>query len=242
MPGTRSRRLLNCADSRCKSDIMPTAQLSFTVRLASSWDDLARSAAVRAVSYGHHVAELRSILAEPDDVDLEPGTVVFVCEDKASGRVVGTARVQTSTTSSLLVEQSVSLPAEILDHARAEITRLASVQGADPLVKIALMKAGYLYCLANQVRWLVIGARKEALIRQYVRLGFSDVFDDSRRVALAYAGGFPHRILQFDVTAAEREWFARKHPLYGFMKNTVHADIELFARPRIARYGQALAA
>jgi hypothetical protein len=187
-------------------------------------------------------ARALAIGAHPDDVDLEPGTVVLVCEDKASRTVVGTARVQTSVSSHLLVEQAVSLPAEILDHARAEITRLASVQGADPLVKIALMKASYLYCLAHQVRWLVIGARKEALIRQYVRLGFADVFDDSRRVPLAYAGGFAHRILKFDVTAAEREWFARKHPLYGFMKNTVHADIELFVRPRITRYPQALAA
>jgi hypothetical protein len=221
---------------------MPVAQLSFTVSLASSWDDLAQAAAVRAASYGHHIAELRSVLAEPDDVDLDPGTVVFVCEDKASGKVVGTARVQTSIDSNLLVERAVGLPAEILDHGRAEITRLASVQGADPLVKLALMKAGYLYCLANQVRWLVIGARKEALIRQYMRLGFADVFGDSRRVALAYAGGLPHRILKFDVTAAEREWFARRHPLYGFMKNTVHPDIELFVRPRIARYARALAA
>ena len=50
---------------------------------------------------------------------------------------------------------------------RAEITRLSAVAGADPLVKLCLMKASYLFCMATQIRWMVIGARNEALVRQY---------------------------------------------------------------------------
>ena len=37
------------------------------------------------------------------------------------------------------------------------------------------MKASYLFCMANKVQWMVIGARNEALIRNYRRLGFIDV-------------------------------------------------------------------
>ncbi|MFT3859394.1 MAG: hypothetical protein QM742_18450 [Aquabacterium sp.] len=55
---------------------------------------------------------------------------------------------------------------------RAEVTRLSVRAGADPLVKLALMKAVYLHCMAAGVRWLVIGARSEALARGYRHLGF----------------------------------------------------------------------
>ena len=43
------------------------------------------------------------------------------------------------------------------------------------------MKASYLFCLASQVRWMVIGARSEALERQYTRIGFHNLLDDGTR-------------------------------------------------------------
>jgi hypothetical protein len=110
------------------------------------------------------------------------------------------------------------------------------------LAKLCLMKAGYLYCLASQVRWMVIGARNEALIRNYRRLGFKDVLSPDDRVPLAHAGGLPHRILAFDVTSAERQWVAAGHPLYQFMVETFHPDLRLFQSPQPARQPVALAA
>lgn len=214
---------------------MATATLTFTLAPAVTWDDLMEAANVRSLSYGHHAPWMRAILAEPEDVDLLPSTVVFICRDKASGDVVGTARVQVTLRGPLLIDQCITVPDDMADTARAEITRLASVRGSDPLVKLALMKAGYLYCLANQVRWMVIGARNEALMRQYRRLGFVDVYDADHLVPLSYAGGIPHRILKFDVPAAERTWFSKGHPLYPFMVETVHPDIRVFPDIHIER-------
>jgi len=100
---------------------------------------------------------------------------------------------------------------------------------ADPLVKLSLMKASYLFCMATQIRWMVIGARNEALVRQYRMLGFKDVFDDGRMVPLRHAGRLDHRVLAFNVTAAERMWREPRHPLYEFIFETSHPDIQLFS-------------
>lgn len=214
---------------------MTTATLSFTLAPVTGWSDLVEAAQVRALSYGHHAPAMGQLLAEPDEVDLLPSTIVLLCRDKATQRAVGTARVQVTTRGPLLIDQCITMPPEWIGLTRGEITRLAATPGADPLVKLALFKAVYLYCLATQTRLMVIGARNEALIRQYRRLGFSDLYANGAMVPLGYTGGVPHRILRFDVTAAERTWHAGRHSLYGFMVETAHPDICLFAAGHVGR-------
>ena len=169
-------------------------------------------------------------LAEPDATDLAPGTAVLVCRDKASGQVIGTARVQRNHPQPLPIEDCIKLPAELAGHTRAEITRLAIVPGADTLVRPMLVKACWMYAVAAQIRTLVIGARSAALVRIYKGLGFTDLLADAngtRQVPLAHTGGLPHNVLSFDVVAAERHWFAARHALYAFMVETWHPDLEL---------------
>jgi hypothetical protein len=212
--------------------------LGFTLRLAGSRDDLLDACAVRAQAYGHHLPEMGQHLGEPDALDLAEGTAVFICRDKASGRATGTMRIQTSHRGPLMMEGSLALPPWLAGATRAEITRLAVCVGADPLTKLCLMKASYLYCMAEQVHWMAIGARNEALIRNYRRLGFVDALGRDELVPLLHTGGLPHRILAFDVLAAERAWSASRHPLYGFMVDTVHEDL-LLATPATATRGAA---
>ena len=208
---------------------MQTQSLSFYVRIARTRNDLQAACRVRAQSYGHHLPQLHQTLLEPDLLDADEHTSVVLCVDKKSGSAIGTARFQTNTGGPLLIEHSVSVPDAIRADSKAEITRLSAVAGADPLVKICLMKASYLYCVAAQVRWMVIGARNEALIRQYRRLGFADAFDDQRLVPLLHAGRLGHRVLTLNVTAVERTWLEKKHALYAFFFDTLHPDIQLFS-------------
>ncbi|WP_295646854.1 hypothetical protein [uncultured Methylibium sp.] len=207
---------------------MASSELSFTIGLARGETALRAACAVRAQGYGHHLPTLGPQLGEPDALDRQRGTAVLLGRDKAGGAPVGTARIQRATHGLLQLEHSVILPRDLAEQPRAEITRLAVAPGADPLTRLALMKAGYLYCLASQVRWMVIGARSEALIRIYRKLGFRDALGPDDRVPLAHAGGLPHRILAFDVTAAERTWLAARHGLYPFMIETFHPDLQLF--------------
>jgi len=206
---------------------MSSCTLGFALQPAASHDDLLDACAVRAQAYGHHLPEMGVRLTEPDPLDQAPGTTVFLCRDKSSGRATGTMRIQTSHAGALMMEQSVTLPDWLAAVPRAEITRLAVSVGADPLTKLCLMKASYLFCMAQHVQWMVIGARNEALIRNYRRLGFIDALGHDEQVPLAHTGGLLHSILAFDVLAAERAWAAKRHPLYGFMVQTVHEDVQV---------------
>ena len=210
---------------------MSTADLSFTVTIAHDARTLREACAVRALAYGHHVPAMAQALAEPDAIDLAPGAAVLVCRDKASGSVIGTARIQRNHPQPLPIEASVVLPQPLAAHARAEITRLAIRPGADALVRPMLIKACWLYAVAAQIRTLVIGARSAALIRIYRGLGFTDLLGDGRQVPLAHAGNLPHSVLCFDVVGAERQWHAAQHGLYGFMVETWHPDLQLVADP-----------
>ena len=217
--------------------------LRFTVRVARSEADLRAACQVRGASYGHHLPSLRTPFGEPEELDRSPDTTVFIAHAKHSGRPDGTARLSTNARQPLQIEGSTALPEPLTDRMLAEVTRLSVLPGHDdPRVKLGLMKATYLYCMARQVHWMVIGARSDGLIRQYRRLGFTDLLADGRMVPLAHAGNLPHRVLGFDVTAAERNWHAAEHPFYEFMVRAYHPDIELFSEPVTRRERLALAA
>jgi len=209
---------------------MSRQSLRFTVHRALSDVDLRAACAVRVASYGHHLPNVTSLWSEPDTLDRDPDTAVFVARDKASGEPVGTVRLATNSRRPTQIEHNAPIPSAIAGRLIAEVTRLAVLPGyADPVVKLGLMKATYLYCLAHQVRWMVIGARSDGLVRQYRRLGFTDVADGDS-VPLAHAADLPHRLLAFDVTAAERNWHALQHSFYEFMVRSYHPDIRLFTR------------
>jgi hypothetical protein len=210
---------------------MDIAQLEFTLQLVSSPEDLLDACSVRAQAYGHHLPEMGQKLAEPDELDFAPGTSVFLCRAKSDGRATGTMRIQSSACGPLLMEGSLSLPPWLRGAPRVEITRLAVRVGADPLTRLSLWKASYQFCMANQVNWMVVGARNEALIRNYRRLGFIDVFGPDEHIPLKHTGGLPHRILALDIISLQRRWGEARHPLYGYFFQTRHADLAVSAMP-----------
>jgi hypothetical protein len=210
---------------------MGHGELGFTLQLVSSSEDLLDACSVRAQAYGHHMPEMGRRLAEPDELDFAPGTSVFLCRAKTDGRATGTMRIQSNAFGPLLMESSLTLPPWLNSASRAEITRLAVRVGADPLTRLSLWKASYQFCVANQLNWMVVGARNEALIRNYRRLGFVDVFGPDELRPLAHTGGLSHRIMAFDNTSAQRRWGELRHPLYQFVFETQHADLHASTVP-----------
>lgn len=201
--------------------------LSFTLRPVETHHDLLMACSVRAQAYGRKDPAYRETMSVPDAVDASPWTAVFLCEDKATGEPIGTMRVQSTTRGStkLEIEKYVEPPPELTLFGRAEITRLAAVHGADPFVRLALWKAAYLYCMAIQARWLIIGVRKPALLKAYEKMGARDIFEDRRTVRLGYGGNLPHRILALHIGSCEQRFREENNPLYPFMFGVVHQDI-----------------
>jgi hypothetical protein len=215
---------------------MQTMTTSFTVQPVASDEALAMACEVRALSYGHHVPDLRASFAQPDALDESGTCVTFLATEKLTGKPIGTLRIQLGHREQpLLLEASWPMPPELELTTRAELTRMSVLRRADPLVRLLLWKAGFYFCLANQTECMVIGARLPALIRQYKGLGFTDLTHSA--VPFAHAGGLPHHVLHFDVRSAERRWFNNHHTLYEFMFTTHHPDLHVMGprwRPAVA--------
>ncbi|HEV7576991.1 MAG TPA: hypothetical protein VGO85_13180 [Caldimonas sp.] len=222
---------------------MSIDSLSFTLRLVETQEDLAKVCDVRASGYGHHAPALREHMAIPDMIDLSPWTAVFLCEDKGSGAPIGTMRMQDNTRGGVQVEieKYLQMPEWLTrSGGRCEMSRLVITPGADRLAKAALWKAGYLRCLAMQVHWLVIGARKPGLMKQYEYLGAKDMYEDRRLVPLGHGWNLPHRIFVMDVRNAARDWHEEEHRLLRFMVETDHPDISIESMNRPAAAGPRL--
>lgn len=191
----------------------------FEVCLADTAEALAEACWVRALAYGHHLGGAAGAgFAATDPMDEVPGAVVLLCRDTATGQAVGTARINVGDAShALLIEGAVTLPSHMAACPRAEVTRLAVLAGADPLVKLCLMKAVYRHCVEQGLDWLVIAARNDALARNYRRLGFKDFLGAGQMMPLPYAGHLPHYIFTMDVRTIREQWTREGHRLLGFM-------------------------
>lgn len=205
--------------------MQPTIEyLPFTIRIVTTGEDLVRAAALRGTAYGRHVPDLGAQLARPDPCDLDGSAVVMLAESKLDGTPVGTARIQLNRHRPLDIERSVELPPPYRGARLAEPTRLAVIKDpVGPIVKIALFKALYTYCLGQRVDWVVVAARAP-LDRQYEALRFIDVFPGGDFLAMAHAGGLPHRVLALRVEAADA-FIATAHPMAAMLFLTEHPDI-----------------
>lgn len=203
--------------------------LPFRVRIADSERDLLRVQQLREAAYGHHLPALAAQFGKADPVDRWPDVTIFYAEDKSSARVVGSARLQSNHTRPLQIEQSTMLPDRLRGRLLAEVTRMTVIPGYPHPVKLALVKAIHLYCVAMQIGGIVCASRP-SLMRQYLNLGFEDLYGDERLVPMAHGSNLPHRVLFRDPVTSEAHHRARRHPDYDFVFRTYQPDIEVFDR------------
>ncbi len=223
--------------------------LPFRVVIVRTEEQLRAACKVRSEAYGRHIPEFKEQFAEPDELDRQEGTLVFLAEDKETGEAIGSARLRTNAREPLQIEQCITLPPSMAQQHIAEITRYCArpdYKKGQP--SVAIMKAIYLWCIATQVRHIIIGAR-EKMSRHYEFIGFTDLFEKDQMIPLSYTGGLEHRVLSFEVLTGERNWHQQNHLLYAYMLTTVHPDIQIFAsvssgwsRPRLVDKSRAPAA
>lgn len=201
--------------------------LAFRVAIVDSEADLQRVQELRQVAYGHHLPALATSFGRPDPVDRWPDVTIFYAEDKVTRRVVGSARLQCNRSQPLQIERSIVLPPQLLDKLLAEVTRMTVIPGYAQPVKLALVKAIHLYCIGMQIGGIVCASRP-SLMRQYLNLGFDDLYGDARLVPMAHGSGLEHRVLFRDTVTSEAHNRSRQHPDYAFVFRTYHPDIEVF--------------
>jgi hypothetical protein len=224
------------ADTITAGRRMTKEVLPFTVRIASTDRQLERAVRLRQAAYARHVPEFAAQLEKPEAADADPGSIVLFAESKFDGSVLGTMRIQTNRYGNLGIEESIELPDWLHSASLAEATRLGVSEGREGrLVKTVLFKAYFQYCQRAKVDWMVITARKP-LDRQYEALMFKDVMGPGEYIPMHHVGGIPHRVMAFHIATAEMRWIASNHPLYNFMCNVFHPDIDLDygALPQVA--------
>jgi hypothetical protein len=203
-------------------------RMPFTIRIASSERDLHKAVHVRRSAYGRHLPEFAEKMTV-DACDRAPGTAILLAESKLDGAPLGTMRIQTNEFAPLGVQQSVQLPDWLGTGRLAEATRLGVAGGsAGRVVKMMLFKSLFLYCEQNQIDWMVITARSP-LDREYEAMLFEDVFGDKQFMPMSHVGGLPHRVLAGEVGVARQRWEEAGHPLFPFVFQTHHPDIDLRA-------------
>jgi len=204
-------------------------RLPFTIRAVYDEADLERVVAMRRSAYGRHTPEFADTMAV-EAIDRRHDTVVLLAESRLDREPVGTMRIQTNVHGPLPLQASVALPDWLTDCRLAEATRLAVRGGMiGRAVKVALCKALFTYCREAAIDWMVITARSP-LDRDYQSMLFDDVFGANEFFPMAHVGGMPHRVLAKPVAAAQRRWAEVQHPLYGYVFETHHPDIDVTPR------------
>lgn len=201
-------------------------RLPFTIRIVHDERDLEKAVGLRKAAYGRHIPELGSKMVE-EDCDRAMGTTVLLAEAKFDRAPLGTIRVQTNDTAPLAVEHSVVLPDWCKSGRLAEATRLSIANGgAGRMVKTMLFKALFLLCEQQDIDWLIITARSP-IDREYEAMQFTDIFENRQFIPMAHVGGLPHRVMAGQVSVARRRWKEARHPLFRFVFETHHPDIDL---------------
>jgi hypothetical protein len=199
--------------------------LPFTVEPVGAEAALAAAVNVRQQAYARHLPEFSDSLVEPEAADFEG--VVLLASSKLDGSALGSMRIQSNAHKPLPLEASVTLPPEIAGCRLAEATRLGVARGQEgSLVKTALFKAFYLYCVSHGIEYMVVAGRSP-VDRQYMRLMFEDLFPGRGFVPLRHAGNLPHRVMALDLTLAAARWREARHPLLDFICNVEHPDIHV---------------
>jgi hypothetical protein len=208
-------------------------RLPFTIRAVSSEDDLRKAVRIRHAAYARHVPEFARTLALPEDADYDEDTVVLLAESKLDGSPLGSTRIRTNLFRPLQVEESVMLPPWLAGGRLVEATRLGIDEGrVGRIVKVALIKACFMYCQENNIDYSVASGR-QPIDRHYEQLMFVDVFP-GELVPLRHAGNIPHRVMAFEIETFRARWEAAGHPLLDFFLNTQHPDIDI-SRPADVR-------
>ncbi len=203
----------------------PVERLPFRVEIASA-DDLMDVARLRAAAYGRHLPALATRLLQPEAADYEIGCEVFVARSRLDGSVLGSFRTHANILKPLPLQASMDLPERFSGCRMIEATRLSVLGNPDSsLVRNALFKAYFHYCLMQKADWMLAAGRRP-VDRLYDAMLWTDVEEAGRLYPMAHAANVPHRVMCLEPLAAEPVWRAAQHPLYKFAFQTVHPDID----------------
>lgn len=191
-------------------------------RRARTPEDIEKVMDVRWAGYGKYFPSRADVL---DRYDESPNTVLLLATDEQN-RAIGTMRVLDGRCSDMEIEQFVKVRRILPPHQLpcAEATRFSVPwQKKSTLVKLALWKAFYSYCVAHSINSMVIWVRPGAM-RDYELLRFQPVQQDGF-FCHPLLGNQKHQTHVLDLTVAAQLYKETNHRFHDFFCTIVHPHI-----------------
>lgn len=162
-----------------------------------------------------------------DDFDIAPNVTLLLAFDKEE-HVIGTMRILDRTHGRIELDRFVDVDAMLSPKEQpcAEATRFSiPTHPKSRLVKFALWKAYYRYCLGHDIQTMLIWVRACAA-RDYRRLLFDDVGIDGQFTHPSL-GNVAHYTYKLYIPTAPEKFRAHNHALHNFFCEMPHRNIQI---------------
>jgi hypothetical protein len=125
-----------------------------------------------------------------------------------------------------MVESAMRLPDEVAGANPIELMRGSITNGAaGRMVSASLAKASFLLCRRFDFSHVIVTCR-EPVDLMYRAYQFDDLLS-GELIDLPYSPGARHKVLCLPIREATERWRSQNRPLFDFMLNTDHPDIQL---------------
>lgn len=205
-----------------------TQPLPFRVRIATSERDIQRVCEHRGQAYARHQPSLveRLSLGLPEADDLRDDVVLVMAESHEDGSILGSLRLSTNINTPLRFEREFDLPARFHGKSMMEAGRMVTQNGPlGRMVVPAMIKVTSLVSHRVGVDYVMLIARAP-LDRMYKAWQFEDVFQGEKVVTSAQPG-VPVTLFFMDIEQVDHRLRVAQCPIYKFMAETHHPDIDL---------------
>lgn len=207
---------------------LETQPLPFRVRIAKSAEDIQRVCRHRGDAYARHQPDLvqRLSLREPEADDLRDDVVLVMAESHEDGSILGSLRLITNINTPLRFEREFELPERFRNRSLMEAGRMVTQNGVHGrMVVPALIKVTSEVSHRCGADFVMLIARAP-LDRMYKAWQFEDLYNGAK-VTTSAQPGVPVTLFFMDIAQVDHRLRAANCPIYHFMAETHHPDIDL---------------
>ena len=161
----------------------------------------------------------------PDEYDHR--SWIFIAEDVATGKAVGTMRVTPRWGGAVEAEEYFTLPPHLRGTKAAEITRFAILPGYRkgktflPVVSLGLFKLVRDFSARIGIRHLIVCSKPERMWT-YDWMRFKTT---GKKAHYAKLNDAEHELISLDLVRCFEG--AEDHPFYGFFRDAQYAEVEI---------------
>lgn len=198
------------------------------IRVARTRDDMNRAVAVRYQAYSEKFQGLAEDVNRPEDLDFEINPIILIAEDKSTGEVFATARLNHGLEIRNYLSE-IDLPKSLDKESLGYLSRMAATGPVDRknMARFLIHKAMFQICMAKQVTMMLtlVGRVRSKL---YMPLGFRPIFPANHLVHPAIVRGRPVALLGLKTYELARYLQEHDPVRYEFAFQRFHESIEVF--------------